>query len=272
MIRFLLVAVLALPSAASAVVIRDDVDDALYRIAPDAFPALVDMPGEGHGVLIDRHWVLTAAHVVAGWHGPHAVTINGMARDVDRVELHPGYKTPPQVLIDQALQTGDATLVLAFLVTSDDIALVRLKEPVDDVPPVALHLGEVAIDQVIRFVGKGATGNGATGHEPSGPNRTELRQAFNQVSSADGRWFCYVFDEASAGLPLEGSMGNGDSGSPVLVQVKDDWQVAGLAAWKLGHGDVRKFRPGRYGQASCNVRLSHYRSWIDNLVSNSSQR
>jgi hypothetical protein len=268
-IRFFLCTVLLLPCAASAVVIRADVDDTKYRIEATAFPALVDMPGEGHGVLIDRHWVITAAHVVAGYHGAPAVTINGTKRAVDRIEIHPGYKQPPQALIDQALHTGDATLVLAFLVNSDDIALVRLKAPVEDVAPVAVYPEDVRIDQTIRFVGKGATGTGAAGHEPTGPNRTELRHAFNQVSSADGRWFCYVFDAPPTALPLEGSMGNGDSGSPVLVQVNEDWLVAGLAAWKLGHGDVRAFRPGRYGQASCNVRLSHYRAWIDSFVSES---
>src|SRR3546814_5663470 len=47
MTRYLFLALLAISSTASAVVIRGDVDDAEYRIPAAAFPALADMPGEG---------------------------------------------------------------------------------------------------------------------------------------------------------------------------------------------------------------------------------
>ena len=50
-------------------------------------------------------------------------------------------------------------------------------------------------------------------------HRTELRRAFN-ITSADGRWFCYVFDPVPSALPLEGMTGNGDSGGAVRVQVE----------------------------------------------------
>lgn len=53
---------LAMSSAAGAVVTRADVDDAKYRVPASVFPALVDLPGEGHGVLIAPQWVVTAAH------------------------------------------------------------------------------------------------------------------------------------------------------------------------------------------------------------------
>lgn len=45
--RWLFLALAALPFAAGAVVIRDDVDDARYQIDASVFPALADMPGEG---------------------------------------------------------------------------------------------------------------------------------------------------------------------------------------------------------------------------------
>lgn len=48
--RWILLALATLPFAAGAVVIRDDVDDARYQIDASVFPALADMPGEGHGV------------------------------------------------------------------------------------------------------------------------------------------------------------------------------------------------------------------------------
>src|SRR3546814_21067247 len=78
MTRYLLLALLAISSTASAVVIRSDVDDAEYQIPASAFPALVDMPGEGHGVLIAPQWVVTAAH---------AAPMQGMEADVTIGEI-----------------------------------------------------------------------------------------------------------------------------------------------------------------------------------------
>lgn len=40
--------------------------------------------------------------------------------------------------------------------------------------------------------------------------------------------------------------------------------MAGLTSWAGHHGGVRT--PRRYGQISCNVRLSHYSDWIDGVI------
>lgn len=253
--------------AASAVVIRHDVDDAHYLIPASAFPAIADMPGEGHGVLITPRWVVTAAHTLPMHSELRHVAINGLPRDVERVVVHPGYRMLPQSLIEQAMASGEAMLIVVFLAASDDIALIQLQQPVTDVAPVAIYAGGDEAGQVIKIIGKGATGTGDTGHDPKGPNRTELRRAFNTVSSAYERWFCYVFDAPPDGLPLEGALGNGDSGGPLLIETEGRWTVAGLGAWKVVDGDVRTARPGRYGQTACNVRLRHYADWIDAVIS-----
>ncbi|MGY1530795.1 S1 family peptidase [Luteimonas sp. A649] len=267
MTRLLLLMLFLVPATAGAIVIRDDVDDAEYRIPASGFPALVDMPGEGHGVLIAPQWVITAAHVLP-WHSGHMqVVVGGRPRDVERVVTHPGYRAPPHELIDQAMATGEAVLILVLLASSDDIALLKLTQPVTDVAPVALYKDSDEPNQIVKIVGKGATGTGANGHDPKGPNRTELRRAFNTITSAHERWLCHVFDEPSSALPLEGTGGNGDSGSPALIQAEGEWLLAGLFAWKLLPGDVRTARPGRYGQASCSVRLSHYIDWIEGVIS-----
>jgi len=267
MIRLLLVVLLAASSAASAVVIRHDVDDSEYRIPASEFPALADMPGEGHGVLVAPQWVITAAHTIPAHANPLSVTINGIARDIDRIVVHPGYRTVPQTLIDQAMASGEAMLIVVFLASSDDIALIKLSHPVTDVAPVELYDGDNEAGQIARIIGKGATGTAAAGHHPNGPNRTGLRRAFNAITSAYDRWLCYVFDEPPQALPLEGVLGNGDSGGPVLLQAGDRWLLAGLGSWKVVQGDVRTARPGRYGQTTCNVRVSHYLEWIGGVMS-----
>jgi hypothetical protein len=71
--RLLLGPLLTFSFTTSAVIIRGDVEDAKYRVPASAFPALVDMPGEGHGVLIAPQWVVTAAH---------AAPMQGMKEDV----------------------------------------------------------------------------------------------------------------------------------------------------------------------------------------------
>ena len=265
MSRLLFLALLAVSFGASAIVIRDDVDDSKYRVPVSEFPALADLPGEGHGVLIAPRWVVTAAHAVAWQPQIKQITINGIPRDVERLVMHPGHKTPSQKLLDQALATWDWTLFRVLLASSDDIALIELTQPVTDVAPAAINKGDDEFGQIVKIMGKGATGNGVTGYEFSDPHRTELRRAYNKITSADDRWLCYIFDKPSDALPLEGGSGSGDSGGPILIQTGKDWLLAGLTSWSDAQSTIRT--PGRYGQISCNVRLSHYNDWIESIIS-----
>lgn len=265
MTRLLLLALLLVSFSASAIVIRDDVADAQYRVPASGFPALADLPGEGHGVLIAPQWVVTAAHAITWQPEIKQITIGGVSRDVERVVIHPGYRKPPQALLDHALVTWDWTLFRVLLASSDDIALLKLAQPVTDIPPVAINTSDDEFGQVVEIIGKGATGNGVDGYQFSDPHRTELRRAYNKVTSADGHWLCYLFDKDSDAQPLEGGSGSGDSGGPVLIRTGQDWLLAGLTSWSDPQSTVRM--PGRYGQVSCNVRLSHYRDWIEGVIS-----
>ncbi len=263
--RILLLALLITSTSASAIVIRDDVEDARYRISVSELPALADLPGEGHGVLIAPQWIVTAAHAVTWQPEIKQVTVNGVARDVEKLVIHPGYKKPAQEQLDQALATWDWTLFRASLSASDDIALVKLTKAVSDVSPVPINKSEHEFGEIVEIIGKGATGNGKTGYLFSDPHRTELRRAQNKVTSVYGRWFCYSFDKPSDALPLEGGSGNGDSGGPVLMRAGKGLSLAGLTSWADPQSTFRT--PGRYGQISCNVRLSYYAEWIESVIS-----
>ena len=265
MIRLFVAGLLAVSTSASAVIIRHDVKDSNYRVPASEFPALVDMPGEGHGVLIAPRWVVTAAHTITYQTGIKQVSINGVPRDVDRIFVHPGYKKPPQELLNQALASWDWTLFRAFLSSSDDIALIRLVKPVTDITSVELNKSNDEVGQIVKVLGKGATGNGVIGHEFSDSHRTELRRSYNKITTAHDRWLCFTFDEPSNALPLEGGAGSGDSGGPFLVMNGNNWLLAGMTSWTDAQSTNRT--PGRYGQITCGVRLSHYGTWIESVIS-----
>jgi hypothetical protein len=142
---------------AQAIIMRHDVPDDKYKVSATEFPALVDLPVEGHGVLIAPAWIVTLASAVAN-KDIHEVTINGTPRPVARIVLHPGYKPTPK-----EYYSGDATPLLLFERDLDDIAMIELKDPVSDVPPALLYRGEDERNEVVEILGKGATGNGLIG-------------------------------------------------------------------------------------------------------------
>lgn len=248
-------------AAASAVIIRHDAPDAQYRIAEQEFPPLVQLPDEGQGVLIAPRWVVTVAHAVSWRRKPIAsVTINGRARAVRRIVVHPGFQKPTGEF------RGDAAPLMAWLSAQRDIALIELAEPVADVAPALFYTGRSARGKIAAIIGRGATGDGVTGQSLNAPHRSALRRAFNRIDSDQGLWLSYVFDAPPRALPLEGMLGTGDSGGPVLIRQRGVWRLAGLSSWKWHHGDIDEFRSGLYGQRSFQVRIAHYRDWIDQVI------
>jgi hypothetical protein len=274
---------LAASAAAGAVIIRADVEDAGYRIPASALPALVDMPEEGHGVLIAPQWVVTAAHAapmqMQGM--DEEVSIGGVARKVKRVVTYPGYGKLPDRLIHEALATGDLSKLTAFLASSDDIALIELASPVTDVAPIALYRGDQEVGMTAELVGKGATGNGSAGQDSHSPHRSALRHAFNVIVGANQRYVWYRFDSPASALPLEGITGSGDSGGPLLIGDGSSRQLVGLASWSKYPPDHpfwktwtpdRPFVEGFYGQIVHAVRISRYVPWIEGVISASAEQ
>lgn len=255
-------ALIGAAAQAGAIVIRHDVPDARYRVPAGYYPPLVDLPFEGHGILVADQWVVTVGHAVASRIDSIAcVTINGRERAIASVIVHPGYRDPSPELFH-----GDAAPLLAFQAARADIALIRLAEPVRDVVPARLYRGRGEHGRIVEVLGRGASGDGIVGQDEQASHRGPLRRAQNRITHADGAWLSYNFDRGAHALPLEGMLGNGDSGGPVLIREGKEWRLAGLASWQWWDGDLANFRGGTYGRTSYQVRIAHYADWIDSII------
>jgi len=271
-------------AAAPTIVIRPGVADTKYLVSDTAFPALADLPYEGHGVLIAPTWVVTAAHataMMAAMPAERYVTIAGLRREVLRVVVYPGFAASAAAFDSFNNQVGlgnvaaaDTLLPAALRVQAGmhDLALLELAIPVDGVKPVPLFRGGAERGRVVELYGKGATGEGSAGEAPHSPHRGLLRRAFNRVTQTDGQWLVYRFDCDSAALPLEGALGHGDSGGPALIDEHGRWMLAGIAhGMYLERGMRFTYRNGRFESGLCGqdfayTRMAYFAGWIDSVT------
>jgi len=268
--------------AAYAVVIRHDVADSRYVVPEQSIPSLTNLPSEGHGALIAPRWVVTVAHAVIDMRvrppGDRYVMINNKRRAVLRIVLYPDYEASSEAWkkVFAQLKSGDAAEWKKrydnAMASMHDIALIELEYPVDDVAPLPIYRGTAESGQLVEIYGAGATGTDVSGAPQAAPHRDVLRRAENRVTSASGPWLRYVFDCGASALSLEGAIGNGDSGGPLLIKSDGRWALAGLAHGLDGsledvlHLRAGELRQGVCGQTFANTRVSFFAHWIDETV------
>jgi len=96
-----LLSIILFSTYSGAVVKRHDVPPENYVL--DKVPEyLIDMPHEGHGVLIDSQWVLTVAHTIFYDYVGKDLVVGSKAYAIESVHIHPDYTEPNKDLL-----TGD---------------------------------------------------------------------------------------------------------------------------------------------------------------------
>lgn len=197
------------------------------------------------GALIDRNWVLTAAHCVEG------ETVNGLdvligRRDLNgsggvrvsvrRIISHPNYR-----------EAADGSLL-------NDVALLELATPVTSITPVPLvdSAGEIAAGVVAKGIGWGATSEGG----PGSPILQHVDLRLMSLAEAQQAYPGIDDSTLAAGWPQGGrDTCQGDSGGPLVTpDGAGGWKLAGVVSF--GDGCARPGSPGVYAN------VLTLRNWI----------
>ena len=273
----------------NAIVIRHDVDPNLYKV--DNVPQFyIDMPFQGGAVLIDKHWLLAPAHVIYtsmyNYKGK-PIMVHGVENQISEIVIHNDYKR-----VDGDWSKGDPKPLMKQLNSSKDIALIRLSKAVTHVQPIAIYKGKEELGMEIKGFGRGAIGTGITGEEKGseGPKLTtyawyqvtkyfsdlaftqddyQLQTYNNVITEAKNHWLRFTFEQGISALPLEGTIGSGDSGGAVITYQNSAPILVGLAAWREIEGDLENYTFGKYGSTAVLTRVSYFNDWISKHINKS---
>ena len=244
------------PPAAEAIVIRHDVLDQTYIDFGAEFSSvgrLTSNTNTGSGVLIARSWVLTAAHLKSGSSVPGTFLLGGVPYAVETFYAHPDW-------------TGD-------VLDGNDLALVRLAQPVTQTAPSAWYTGNEEVGRIGVSVGYGRTGTGLTGQiSSSGTKRAGeslletigTRSPFTPDLPPDDTLEYRFYDPGDPNvLPLEAMAAQGDSGGPVFIESDGAFLIAGIHSflWNMNGGNL-----ATYGDVVVSTRVAAYDEWIMGVI------
>ncbi len=197
------------------------------------------------GSLIDKQWVLTAAHCDV--HEGDRVVLG--ATDLNHI--------PPGALFSVTEVRNHADYNSST--HANDIALLKLDRAVDGIDPVALFGGTPELSaegDKVTVAGWGATSEGG----PQSPTLLEVEvpvvsnETCNAAYPAAAGQPKVVSDQMLCAGETEKDSCQGDSGGPLAISGDGRWQQVGIVDFGDGCG-----RPGKYG---VYTRVSSYLPWI----------
>jgi secreted trypsin-like serine protease len=245
------------------IIVRHDVAPGEYEIKAGDIPAVFFLERQGirrvcAATVIHERWALTAAHCVAETtlgdtikNGRRfAVDVGNQIREIDAVLIHPDF------------EDGENSEV--------DLALLRFRNESITPRPIEPYADSNESGEIVTLVGWGYFGVGTTGRQFD--NGTK-RRAKNRISLANNR-LRFVFDDprvrGTDALPLEGTLGLGDSGGPALIETSTGFRLAGIAIGEVGGDQFSEETQGRYGSIAVYERVSLHLDWINTILGSES--
>lgn len=208
------------------------------------------------GSIIDREWIVTAAHCVAGFRG-------------DQIDAHAGITSLSDRTAGNQVQVSEVIVHPSWDASNfrNDIALLRLASAVPVGPTVTSIRLPVGLDAATwPAAGTAASVSGWGADEFGGQPSNQLRQAGIQILGGPGETSCGLYGgnfdaavEICAGVPAGGvDACQGDSGSPLVIDVAGTPMLAGLTSvgFECGRADY----PGIY------TRITTFIPWVQQYV------
>ena len=190
----------------------------------------------GSAVVIDAHWVLTAAHVVEDAMHAHIV-VDDKVILLDKIVKHPDF--------------------ILGKISENDIAICYAKKEIDIPFYPALYENDDETGKICGIAGFGSTGTGYTGENKIDNLR---RAGSNKVDSVTGDIiFCTMSKQNFTSL--EFCIAHGDSGGGLFI----DGKLAGINSFVLA---ADKKPDSSYGDESAHTRVMKHNKWIKNIMKN----
>jgi len=187
----------------------------------------------GSGVIIDPHWILTAAHIVDGAKDIHAF-LNEKKITINKIYVNPDFE---------------------FNLGHHDIALCYSKEEIKIPLYPKLYENQDELDKICVIAGYGMTGTALTGASVFDGKK---RAGSNKIEYTSKEvLFCTM--SKNNHTELEFCAANGDSGGGLFI----DNKLAGINSMVLA---VDKKTNSDYGDECTHTRISSYKIWIDSLI------
>jgi secreted trypsin-like serine protease len=252
--RFVILLACTLSPFLQSLVHRHDVSDEHLVALAKPYNQICHF-SNGEGTLIADRWVLTAGHVAVLYKNTNdpkkqLILINNQPYQIEKVILHPNFSN------------FDAEGGL-----KNDIALVKIKEPVRDISPAKLYANKDEKDKLITLVGAGDIGTGLTG---ATKNDHITRAVTNRVDDVTDSWIMFTFDPPNSrnATPYEGVSGPGDSGGPAFLKANNVVYIVGISSNQAITVDEKgnSTQPGHYGIMERYTRVSSYFEWISKII------